>query len=234
MSDPSSAIRPPSAGVNPEIRSNKRGLARPVRPDQPDDLARMELERDVGDGLHSAESDMEIGDLEHGVAGGHRRIGVSSVGTGGGAGQEDRSQQVGPIEQVSRRSAEADLAALHEVRPVCDLEGEVHALLDHDDGHAVVGQVAQDREHLGHDHRGQSEGELVDEQDPRPALEAHREREHLLLAAGQVAGRGLQEPGQDWEHLERARLPIGSRVRWLIGGGRCGATTSRGRGSRRP
>ncbi len=162
MSDPSSAIRPPSAGGESRDQVEQRGLARPVRPDQPDDLALVELERDVGDGLHSAESHMEIGDLEHRVAGGRRGASVrrrpaGSAGTGGGAGQEDRSQQVGPIEQVARRSAEADLAALHEVRPVSDLEGEVHALLDDDDGHAVVGQVAQDREHLGHDHRGQSE-----------------------------------------------------------------------------
>ncbi len=107
---------------------------------------------------------METRDLEHGVAAAEDALAGASVvvaravdGTGGGAGQEDRSQQVGPIEQIARRTAEADLAALHEVRPVGDLEGEVHALLDDDDGHAVVGQAAQDREHLGHDHRGETE-----------------------------------------------------------------------------
>src|SRR5207249_7789505 len=58
------------------------------------------------------------------------------------------------------------------------------------------------------DARGQAQGRLVEEQDPRPGEEGAREREHLLLASGEgprplaeplaedgEAGEGLLEPG---------------------------------------
>ena len=179
--------------------------------------------------------------VEHGLAGDRDASPVGRHAASGrpepigGAGEEDRAQQVGPVEQIARRTAEADLAALHEVRAVGDLEGEVDALLDDDDGHAVVGQAAQDRQHLGHDHRGETERELVDEQHPRPALEAHRQGEHLLLAAGQVGGRTLQEP-RPGPGTSRARRRVGRSCARPAHGvvAACVPTTWPGRGSRRP
>ena len=99
---------------------------------------------------------------------------------------------------------EADLALLHEVRLVGEGEGEVHRLLDEDDRGAAVAQGLDDVEQLGDDGRRQPEGELVDHEQARPADERHAEREHLLLAARQVAGGLVQPVTQDREVAEDA------------------------------
>src|SRR5262249_62131330 len=57
--------------VYPSDEIDQRRLARPVRPDQADDLARCELERHVVDGEQAAEAPRHIGepqDRAHGLA----------------------------------------------------------------------------------------------------------------------------------------------------------------------
>ena len=57
---------------------------------------------------------------------------------------------------------------------------------------------------MGHDRGGETEGELVDEEEPGPAHQRLGQGQHLLLAAGEV-GRGLVQAhgqqGEDLEHL---------------------------------
>ena len=50
-------------------------------------------------------------------------------------------------------------------------------------------QLADDAEDLAHDQRREPERRLVEHEQPRPRHQRAREREHLLLAAGERARR---------------------------------------------
>ena len=107
----------------------------------------------------------------------------------GDVGEEHRTQQIGPVQQIGRRAGEADRAALHEVGPLGQRRGDVDALLDQDDRDTVVCQATHERQQLADDHRRQAQRQLVDQQHPRLGDERHAEREHLLLAAAEICGR---------------------------------------------
>ena len=92
------------------------------------------------------------------------------------------------LEQLGRRAVEADLALLHEVRVLRDGERDVDRLLDEDDRRPDGVDVLDDLQQLLDDHRRETERELVDHQQLRLRDERLREREHLLLAAGQAPG----------------------------------------------
>ena len=168
-------MRPASSGRKPETRSKIVVLPAPFGPIMPDDLALVDVERGAVDGADAAEPSHEAVDGQRhrpcaeaavrpcvdGLLGRRRRAGARPL-------EEDRPQQVGPREQVGRRSAEADRAALHEVGPLGDGERDVHALLDEDDGDAGGGEALDDRQQLPDDQRRQPERELVDQQHPRP------------------------------------------------------------------
>ena len=66
----------------------------------------------------------------------------------GGAGDEHRSQDVGAVEEVGGGAFEADLALLHEDGAERQVEGEVHRLLDEDDGDARLVDALHDVEEL--------------------------------------------------------------------------------------
>src|SRR5437870_3395864 len=104
------------------------------------------------------------------------------------AGEEDRAHQVLTVAQRVRGALEADLSLLHEVRPRGELHRDLERLLDEDHGGSPPMELADLLEELGDDDRGEAEGELVDDEQPRLGHERHREREHLLLAAAEVAG----------------------------------------------
>ena len=108
----------------------------------------------------------------------------------------------GRFEQFCRRTAEADLALLHEVRRLGERERDVHRLLDEDDRRPAVADRADDPEQLLDDDRREPERELVDHEQARLRDERLPEREHLLLAAGQVARRLLPAIAQDGEEAE--------------------------------
>ena len=58
---------------------HQRGLARAVRPDQADELAFADLQRDVAQRVHAAERDGQAGDAQHGGAAGEIARGVRAA-----------------------------------------------------------------------------------------------------------------------------------------------------------
>ena len=89
--------------------------------------------------------------------------------------EEDRTQQVGSIEQVGGEPVEADRALLEEVGPIGGVQRGVHRLLHDDHGHAVVVQLPHHTEQLLDQQRAQTERQLVDHQDLRLDEERHRD-----------------------------------------------------------
>ena len=64
----------------------------------------------------------------------------------------------------------------------------VDRLLDDDDGDAVVAQGSQSLLHATCRLGREAQGQLVDEQEPWRGDQGHGQRQHVLLAAGEVAG----------------------------------------------
>jgi hypothetical protein len=65
--DPADEQPPARRRDDPRDRPHRRGLPRPVRPEQPEHLARQNLERQVLDGDGRLVRLVEIGDLDHGA-----------------------------------------------------------------------------------------------------------------------------------------------------------------------
>ncbi|MBA2625311.1 MAG: ATP-binding cassette domain-containing protein, partial [Acidimicrobiia bacterium] len=88
-------------------------------------------------------------------------------------------------------------------------ERDVDGLLDEDDRRALVADRPHDVEELLHDHRRETERELVDHEQLRFRQERHPEGQHLLLATREV-GRGIVEARaqdrEDAEHLLQLRF----------------------------
>ncbi|HEX2071825.1 MAG TPA: hypothetical protein VHF90_09290 [Thermoleophilaceae bacterium] len=86
-------------------------------------------------------------------------------------------------------SLEDDLAGrAHHVGAVGELERAQRVLLDQQHGHAFLAQAGDDREDLVDHRRREAERRLVEQQQPRAGDESASDREHLLLAAREVAG----------------------------------------------
>ena len=191
----------------PADQIEQGGLASTVRTDDADDLAFGHIERHVGNGADTTERARNLGDGQRGGHTGRSRsdsvAAIAAIGryrarhhAGYGTRlahrslrQEDRPQQIGPSQQLCCRTAEPDAAALHEVRPFGNGQGNVDALLDQHHRHPSLGQTAHDGQQLSDDHGCQTQREFVDQQHPRTSDEGHCQRQHLLLAARQV-GRG--------------------------------------------
>src|SRR6266478_4879640 len=93
---------------------------------------------------------------------------------------------VGMGAQALGRAVEHDLAVLHDVAVVGNLQCDRGALLDHQDGDAeLAANVDQAAEQVAHHHRRQSKRELVDQQQARSADDGACQGEHLALAAGE-------------------------------------------------
>ena len=87
---------------------------------------------------------------------------------------------------------------------VGDLQRQMRVLLDEEDGHALLVDLLDDVEDGLHHGRRQAERWLVEEQEPGSRHQGARDRQHLLLAAGQRAGhlrRALLEDGEELEAL---------------------------------
>ena len=125
----------------------------------------------------------------------------------GGVTEEHRPEQVVALDEFSRRAVEANSASLHEVRGVGEFEGHVDRLLDENDRHAARRNLADHRQQLLDDHRCETQRQLVDHQQPRCEEKAHPQREHLLLATGQIRRRLVQAAGQRRERLEHRGEP---------------------------
>ena len=119
-------------------------------------------------------------------------------------GQVHRAQQVGHGLGVGDRAPVADLALVHHVGPVGQVAGHVQGLLDQQHRRAPGGDLAHHRDQLGHQRRGQPQGQLVDQQQPGGHDQGLGQGQHLLLAAGQgggAASQPLPEPGEQVERV---------------------------------
>src|SRR5713101_2405816 len=81
-----------------------------------------------------------------------------------------------------------DLAVIHEDHAVRDALGEAHLVRHHHHGHAFLGQIGHDVEHLV-DHLGiEGRGRLVEEHDPRLHGQSAGDGHALLLASREIGG----------------------------------------------
>ena len=71
---------------------------------------------------------------------------------------------------------------------VGDVEHQLRVLLDQHDRQSAFLELADGGHHLGDDLRGETLGRLVHQQHARVAHQRAADRQHLLLAAGQVGG----------------------------------------------
>jgi hypothetical protein len=199
----------------------ERGLAGAVRSDDADDLALVQLDRHVVDRGDSREAASDAAGLEdHGAltsVGAHLRVDCavgdlrerhrsfsfrsSPLGRSRTL-EEDRTQQIGTLQQFRGEAVKADGPLLHEECLVGRGERDVHRLLDEDHRNALVLELLDDREELFDDKGREPEGELVDHEDVGLGEERHCEREHLLLAAGELCGRVAQPAPQRREEVQ--------------------------------
>src|SRR3954452_12095908 len=89
---------------------------------------------------------------------------------------------------VAGLAAEHELAELHDVGLIRDLERGLRVLLDQQHGDAGGTQLGDDAENVGDDDRGEAEARLVQHQELGLAHQRAAHRKHLLLAAGERAG----------------------------------------------
>ena len=82
-----------------------------------------------------------------------------------------------------------------------------------DHGHAVLAQLAQQRQHLADQLGVERRRHLVEEQQRRPVDQGPGDGHPLLLAAGELVGvhRGLLRQADAGEHLARPGLRLGAR-----------------------
>src|ERR1700694_4035868 len=91
--------------------------------------------------------------------------------------------------QLAALSRQGDAAHLEHVGALGRAQRQVGVLLDDQDGRAVVAiDRRHDLEDLADDDRRQAQGGLVEEEQLRAEHERPRDRQHLLLAAGEGGG----------------------------------------------
>src|SRR6266508_2797920 len=89
------------------------------------------------------------------------------------------------LEELRGRRVLNDAPFVHEDHPVGRLPREPHLMGDHQHGHALMGEVAHDVEHLA-DHLGvEGAGGLIEQHDLRIHRQGAGDRDALLLAAGE-------------------------------------------------
>ena len=122
----------------------------------------------------------------------------------------------GSLRVVEHLLGRADLeqpALVQEADPVGDLAGEAHLVGGDQHRHALVLERPHRREHLADELGIERRGDLVEQHRPRPRGERARQRDALLLAAGELVGPVVLAPAEA-EALElRAgrRLGLGAR-----------------------
>ena len=139
------------------------------------------------------------------------RLGLRGGRAGGRAGDEHRAEDVGPVEQVLGRAGEAELALLHEHGAVGELQRDVDRLLDHHDGEAGGVDRLHHVDELADHGGGQAERQLVDQEELGVGDERLAHGQHLLLAAGEVAGHLVDAVAQPREQVEHALLGLAHR-----------------------
>ena len=116
-----------------------------------------------------------------------------------------------------------DPALVHEDEPVADLARELHLVRDDEHRHPVTGQIAHHDQHLADELRIERGGDLVEEHHVRLHHQRPRDRDPLLLAAGELVRMlaGLLRQPDLLEQL-RARASAVARGRCAGSGARRG------------
>src|SRR5712691_6499922 len=124
--------------------------------------------------------------------------------------------------QLGVRELVHDLSVLHDVIAIRDGRGEVKILLDQQNGEALRLERPDGLADLLDDDRRQALGRLVEQQQPRAGAQDAGDRQHLLLAAGELgalAAQALLEIGEQPEDRldgEPARLDLRRQQQVLL------------------
>ena len=99
---------------------------------------------------------------------------------------------LGVVEELLGGVLLQDMAAVHEQDPAAHLPGKAHLVGDHHHGHALVGQLLHDLQHLAHHLGVQGGGGLVKEHHLGLHGQGPDDGDALLLAAGELVGIGIR------------------------------------------
>src|SRR5262249_32258833 len=92
------------------------------------------------------------------------------------------------IEELLRRRLLDDLPLVHENDAIRDLASKAHLVSDAQHGHALFGELLHGFQYFLDHFRIERRGRLVEQHDLRPHAERARNRNALLLAAGELSG----------------------------------------------
>jgi hypothetical protein len=117
-------------------------------------------------------------------------------------------------EDLLRRPLLEDDAGVEEAHPVGDLARETHLVRGDEHGHARLGELADDLEHLADELGVESARDLVQEHEPGAHRKSPHDRGPLLLAAGEPVGilAGLVRQPEARQQLARLRVGLGPRL----------------------
>src|ERR1019366_2458067 len=118
---------------------------------------------------------------------------ITGSGCAGRAGETSSHAEIGALdvsrgEQLGGRPRQGDRARLEDVGASGRVKGDQGVLLDQQDGRALAVDLPDHVEDGVDEDRGQTQGRLVEQQDPRPAHQRPADGHHLLLATGEAAG----------------------------------------------
>src|SRR5437899_12631781 len=119
---------------------------------------------------------------------GNRRCAPAMPGSSGRYAQADQPlERLDVVRKLARSGAVRDLAALEDHCFFGEREGDPDVLFDQDRGGSLLGHHAPDRpRQFFHDDGCESLERLVEQQERRVRHESARDREHLLLASGEL------------------------------------------------
>src|ERR1700744_4680689 len=116
---------------------------------------------------------------------------------------------VGAMAQLVWGADGHDLTGVEHQHAAGDLQGQAEALLGDQQRHVMAAEPAQDVGHPVDQARGEPQGHLVDEQDLGLRAQGRGQRDHLPLAAGQIAAPAVQVVLDLRQHLERLVQALG-------------------------
>ena len=174
--------------------------AAPGEPRDPDDLARVDAEREVS----QLALDAEAADVEHGRPLGRRRGEVSLAPLHGGElGAHDRPHDL-TERRVRGTRGEDDLASTQDGHLVADVEDLAQVMGDEDDADAELGRPPDELEQPLDLAEGERRGRLVEDEQPSRQAQGLRDLDHLLL--------GDAEVGDDLARADRREAELGEEV----------------------
>src|SRR3984957_17217125 len=118
--------------------------------------------------------------------------------------------------QFGRRALEHDAPVAHHVDAMRYPHRDREFLLYQQDGDAAPGDFGDEVADLLHDQRREALGGLVDHDQLRVAHQRAANRQHLLFAAGQHAGRGDGHSGEVGNHFQHVLEPPFARASGIL------------------